>query len=537
MIDTIRNAKKDYITKKAENLQSTKHNEKNWWRVVAELTKFKGKTKSVYVIRSNDNPDILINDPKQIAEELNNYFVKTSTINDSGIEVPDLTPRTENQLCEVNIEEQEIVKILKNLDINKATGPDGICNRVLRECVSGLSYPLYLIFNKLISNGHFPSCWKVANVIAIQKTSCANVAKDFRPISITSNVGKVFERIIYNKLIHFLDNNNLIYKYQAGFLAHHSTETQLIEMYHNICKEVDNKHGVQMVFCDYSKAFDRVWHKGLLEKLKAHGISGTLHKWFTSYLKDRKQSVILLPYRSNFKTPTAGVPQGSVLGPLLFLIYINDLQDVINSYLRQFADDVSTFFAYRQFIEVTQNLVPDLNSILHWSNKWLMGLNPTKTEGLNISLVNFERQQITMGNEQIKDVDHHKHLGLVLNNKATWSNQIKLMYDKALKRVGFMRSLKYTFDRNTLQTLFFSYIRPIMEYASSVWDNISMQESELLEKINLEAARIVTGLPKFCSLRELYIETGWTPLNVRRKVRKLIMMYKIKNNLAPGHLT
>ena len=537
LIEKIRTAKKDFNTKKAEQLKSNKHNEKNWWKVVGELTKFKDKSKSIEVIISNENPELLIDDPKQIAEELNNYFVMTSTINDSDIEVPALATRTENQLCDVNIDEQEIIKILKDLDINKATGPDGICNRVLRECALVLSYPLSLIFNKLISNGHFPSCWKVAHVTAIPKTNSAKVAKDFRPISITSNVGKVFERIIYNKLIHFLDDNNLIYKYQAGFLAHHSTETQLIEMYHNICKEIDKKHGIQMVFCDYSKAFDRVWHKGLIEKLKAHGINGTLLKWFGSYLSNRKQSVGIGPYRSSFKSPTAGVPQGSVLGPLLFLIFINDLQDVIYSYLRQFADDVSTFLAYRHYFEVTQNLVPDLNSILHWSNKWLMGLNPSKTEGLNISLVHFDRQQITMGNEQIKDVDFHKHLGLVFNSKATWSNQIKLMYDKAFKRVGVLRSLKYTFDRKTLETLFFSYIRPIIEYASSVWDNCSMQESELLEKVNLEAARVVTGLPKFCSLRELYIETGWTSLNTRRKVRKLVMMYKIVHNLAPSYLS
>ena len=537
LIEKIRKSKKDYLNKKAEKLQSTSHNEKNWWKVVGELTKFKNKAKCVNAIRSNENPDLLINDPTLIAEELNNYFVKTSTINDTDLEVPPVTLRTENRLSEVNIDEHEIVKILKMLDINKATGPDGISNRVLRECATVLCYPLCLMFNKLVGNGHFPSCWKVAHVTAIPKTGTAKLAKDFRPISITSNVGKVLERVIYNKLIYFLDDNNLIYKYQAGFLAHHSTETQLVEMYHNICKELDKRNGVQMVFCDYSKAFDRVWHNGLIEKLKAHGISGTLLMWFRCYLSGRKQCVIINSHKSKFKTPTAGVPQGSVLGPLLFLIFINDLQDVITSYLRQFADDVSTFSAYRQFTEVIQSLVPDLNSILRWSNKWLMGLNPTKTEGLNISLVNTERQQITIGNEIIMEVDFHKHLGLVFNNKATWSNQIKYMYDKALKRIGVLRSLKYNFDRKTLETLYFSYVRPIMEYASSVWDNCTMQESELLEKVQVDAARVVTGLPKFCSLQELYIETGWTSLNIRRKVRKLVLMYKIVNNLAPAYLT
>ena len=464
LIEKIRKAKIDYLDKKSQKLQSTNHNEKNWWNVVAELTKFKNRQNDIKSLRSAENPNLLISDETLIAEELNNFFVLTSTINDTGLEVPAVTQRTTNRLTEVKTEEQDIVKILKNLDVNKATGPDGICNRILRECATVLSYPLCLIFNKLIDNGHFPSCWKIAYVSAIPKTSTAEVAKDFRPISITSNVGKILERIIYDKLVHFLDHNNLLFKYQAGFLANHSTETQLIEMYHHICNAIDQRKAVQLVFCDYSKAFDRVWHKGLIEKLKSHGIFGVLLKWFNSYLSGRQQCVVIGQNKSNFKSPNAGVPQGSVLGPLLFLIYINDIQDVVTSYLRQFADDVSTFLIYKQFIEVIQSLIPDLNSILCWSKKWLMGLNPTKTEGLNISLINSERQPITIGNDEIKTVESHKHLGIVLNEKATWSDQIKQMHVKALKRVGVLRTFKYNFDRKTMETLYYSYIRPVMEY-------------------------------------------------------------------------
>jgi len=215
-----------------------------------------------------------------------------------------------------------MVKILKDLQTNKATGPDGINNRILKECSSVICDPLSYICNRLLREGYFPNCWKSVHVTAIPKSGLSNETKDYRPISITSNIGKILERVVFNKLIEFLLRNELLYKYQAGFLENHSTETQLVEIYHKICQAIEGKKGIQFVFCDYSKAFDRVWHRGLIEKLIAHGIEGSLLKWFKSYISGRKQCVVLENMKSEYLTPNAGVPQGSVLGPLLFLIYI-----------------------------------------------------------------------------------------------------------------------------------------------------------------------------------------------------------------------
>jgi len=261
---------------------------------------------------------------------------------------------------------------------------------------------------------------------------------------------------------------------------------------------------------------------------------GNLLTWLKSYISGRKQYVVLGNSVSEILQNNAGVPQGSVLGPLLFLIFINDIQDIIKTNLRQFADDASTYYIYNIFSEVSDNLLPDLESLLRWSNRWFMDFNTSKTEGLNICFTTQDTTSIKIDGFEIKDVECHKHLGLILNKKATWSDHIKSIHSKAIVRIGILRSFKYKFDRTTLETLYISFIRPTMEYASCVWDNCTLRDSQLLESLQTEAARICTGLPKYCSLKRLYTEIGWSTLDNRRTVRKLIMTYKLFNNLDPN---
>lgn len=537
VITKIRQAKLDFINKKAEKIKTTPHNNREWWKMVNEISMFRTAKKAIPAIKSNTDPSIFITDPKHKAEEFNSYFASISNVAEKDLEVPFTNRRTQYNLSEIITTDEEIYNIMKNLKTNKSTGPDEVNNRILKECASILKTPLRMAFNKFLSNGHFPDIWKVANLTPIPKGGVSNETKDYRPISVTSNIGKILERVVYDHMIEFLLSNNLIFKYQAGFLANNSTETQLIELYHQICSEIDKRHGIQFVFCDYSKAFDKVWHKGLLKKIKSHGIDGNLLHWFESYLVNRKQCVVIESKKSITLETKAGVPQGSVLGPLLFLLYINDIQDVIQTNLRQFADDASAFKGYQIFEEILESLVPDLKSMLHWSAKWLMNFNPTKTEGLNICLIDQVRQPLILDGNEIVDVVSHKHLGVIFNNKGTWSDHINYISAKALKKIGILRSLKYTFDRQTLETMYFSFVRSGIEYASSVWDSCTQNETNQLESIQIDAARIVTGLPRYCSIDRLFVEVGWLSLQKRREIKKLILMYKIFNNLAPVYLT
>ena len=190
---------------------------------------------------------------------------------------------------------------------------------------------------------------------------------NYRPIALLSTVGKLFERIIHKHLHNFMIEHNLIYKYQSGFLPNNSTVYQLLEMYHNICMSMEEKKSTCMVFCDISKAFDRVWHKGLLLKLEAYGIKGPLLQLLTNYLTDRRQTVFVNDSLSLFKSVNAGVPQGSVLGPFLFLIYINDISENLMSISRLFADDTSMSASSQDKNELKQTLNHDLNELIIWS--------------------------------------------------------------------------------------------------------------------------------------------------------------------------
>ena len=344
------------------------------------------------------------------------------------------------------------------------------------------------------------------------------------------------ERIIFKYVYNHLHSNNLIYKYQSGFLPKHSTVHQLLEIYSHILNSLERKEMNCFVFCDFSKAFDKVWHKGLLHKLNAYGISGNLNKWFKSYLIGRRQKVILNTSSSNSSSLSAGVPQGSVLGPLLFIIYINDIAGKLTSLCRLYADDTSFSYSDSDREKIFSVISHDLVELDEWSNKWLMSFNPDKTEIMVFSNIEIPNFDFSLNGTSIPISDCHKHLGVTFSSNAKWNDHIENVVTSVKKHLNILRKLKYQLNRNTLEKLYLVYIRPILEYAPEVWDNCGLCLSSKLERLQLEAARIVTGLPIFTSTELLYEETGWETLEIRRDRRKLHMMYNIEHKNAPSYL-
>ena len=243
--------------------------------------------------------------------------------------------------------------------------------------------------NRSFHEGIFPDIWKLANVIPIFKKGDKSEPSNYRPVALLSCIGKLQERIVFKNMYNFLIDNNLLYKYQSGFLPHHSTVFQLIDIFHNICQAFDNSMFSCIVFCDVSKAFDRVWHKGLLFKLRQNGIDGKLLEWLNSYLSQRKQKVCFKSCYSGLKSIFAGVPQGSVLGPLLFLVYINDIAKQLLSLTRLFADDSSLFYAAANIADIAGIINRDLQLLSNWAKQWLVTFNPLKTEAVLFTLKNY----------------------------------------------------------------------------------------------------------------------------------------------------
>ena len=317
-----------------------------------------------------------------------------------------------------------------------------------------------------------------------------------------------------------------------------STVNQSLLLYHNICKALDNGHEFCLVFFDVSKAFDKVWHKGLLFKLYHAGVQGRLLEWFTDYFSNRYQRVVLNGSYSDLSMLKAGVPQGSILGPLLFLVYINNIVDNLESNINLFADDTSLSLEVDNSDSCWAKLQSDINKINDWAQNWIVKFNPLKSESLVITRKNIKpvHPDVFMSNTKIPDVQSHKHLGIYLSHDGTWECHIKNSVDKAWSRINIMRTLKRRLDMKSLQTIYFSFIRPKIEYADVVWDNCPQYLKEQIDKIQILSARIVTGCTKLTSLDDLVKEAGWESLQDRRLKHKLILYFKMVKGLSPNGL-
>ena len=259
----------------------------------------------------------------------------------------------------------------------------------------------------------------------------------------------------------------------------------------------------------FQKVFDRVWHKGLMFKLRQNGIEGKLLEWLNSYLSQRKRKVCIKSCFSGLKSIFAGVPQGSVLGPRLFLVYINDIAKHLLSLTRLFADDSSIFYAAAHIADIAGIINHDLQLLTSWARQWLVTFNPLKTEAVLFTLKKLDLfPQLLFDYIPISFVDSHNHLGVILSSTGQWHSHIETLSSRQLKILGITRKLKHSLSRNSLNQMYMSYMLPIVEYASVVWDGWSEQDSVTLQKVQNEAARLGTGLTRSVLLENLYKEYG-----------------------------
>ena len=325
---------------------------------------------------------------------------------------------------------------------------------------------------------------------------------------------------------------------QSGFIPGDSCVNQLTYLYNFIAKAMDDGKEIRAVFCDISKAFDRVWHKGLVHKLRYCGIDGALLQWFESYLEHRSQRVVINGYSSNIKPVTAGVPQGSVLGPLLFLVYINDIVEGIESNIRLFADDTSIYVIIDDPHDAAECLNNDLLKIANWAKTWKVEFNPSKTKTILFSRRSNPVHQpgLFFTDIQIEEIASHKHLGLTLQNDCSWDKHIHDIIKRASPMVNCLRSLKYNLTRNTLNRMYTSFILPIFDYCSHIYDNCTKTQAILLENLHLDALRTICGAVRGTSHAKIYEETSSYSLCERRRVAKLITFFKMYNNRLPDYL-
>ena len=493
--------------------------------ILLKLTN-KNKNSSIPPLVENDK---IINNDQEKANIFNTFFASKATLNNSN-EDPPLIEKIPDipHLDTINTSPFEVSKFISILK-KSAFSHCGISAQYLQIISSKVRKPISELFNNLFSVGLYPTDWKIAHVTPVYKRSGPKIAKEsYRPISLLATLSKVCESILHDRLLAHLMDNNIITCKQAAYLRGDSTQSQLLYLVHTIRKAWGEKSVCQSVFLDISAAFDKVWHKGLLAKLEGIGVSGQFLLIIESYLSNRKQKVMIDGVPSVELSIDAGVPQGSRLGPLLFLVYINDIVNDLESDCLLFADDCCLISTASDPNISALQLNKDLEKIDQWATKWKVTFNASKSKDIIFSNKCLNNSPpLKFNSSLIERVSSHKHLGVYLTNNLDWSLHINETCNKALKKLAVLRSVKLL-HRNTLDILYKLTVRSIIDYGLVIFGStLKLSDLERLEKLQYCAAKICTGALHLTSRDKLNKEMGWGSIKTRIDFLGLSLFHKI----------
>lgn len=427
-----------------------------------------------------------------------------------------------------------VTTILKNMKVDKASGPDCLPNRVLKECATQLAPGITAIFQRSVDDGELPTDWRNANVAPIFKKGDRHLAENYRPVSLTSVLSKQLEHIICHHMLNHLDKHSVLTSLNHGFRSGYSCETQLVVTAHDIVNSYDKNEQVDIMILDFSKAFDTVPHNKLLHKLDSYGIRGPLHKWLNSFLSQRQMRVVNEGEFSREVPVLSGVPQGTVLGPLLFLCHINDLPECVKSQTRLFADDC---LLYRPIKHERDHVIlqDDLNQLHAWANRWGMRFNGKKCYVLSVQSKSSHFYNIN--NQILQQVPQNPYLGLTFSEDLKWNVHINNVIKKSNSTLGFLRrNLKHC-PKDCKKNAYISLVRSQLEYGSIIWDPYIQKDIDRLERTNRLAARFITNDYKSReegSVTNMLQDLGLPPLQDRRRDLRLTFLFKVVEGLVPA---
>ena len=510
------------------------------------MNEFLHKKKSPRIPPIRDSRNNLIADISNKANIFNKFFANQCSLIDTDSVLPQQTFATNLRINNIPLDEAKILALIRALTTNKAHGWDDISIQMIKICDESLVKPLMKIYQTSLDSCIFPSKWKKANVVPVYKNKGDKcVVKNYRPVSLLSIFGKIFEKCIFDSVYTYFEDNNLFTNSQSGFRKGDSCVSQLLSITHEILVGFDANPPLDTrgIFLDISKAFDRVWHDGLIFKLKSYGVSGPLLLLIQNFLSGRSQRVVLDGQASEWTEVLAGVPQGSILGPLFFLIYINDLPEGIISMVKIFADDSSLFSLILDHIRCSNELNSDMQKVSEWARQWKMSFNPDPSK--QAVEVYFTRRLnppdppiINFNNAAIAIQDHQNHLGLILDQGLAYDRHLDEKIKKANQGIGLIRRLREFLPRDSLVTIYKIRVRPHLDYGDIVYDRPGNSIfSEKLESVQYGACLAITGCFRGTSREKLYLELGLETLADRRLSRRLVYFYKIINGFAPAYLS
>ncbi len=521
----IRQAKWNYVN----NILSdslAENNPRPFWRYI------KSQKQDSFGVAPLKESGVVHSDPLKKAEILNRQFESVFTREDDSA-IPQMQGPRYPSIDPLCISVPGVEKMLHSINPSKASGPDALPCRLLKELATPLAPVFTDLFRKSLDSGELPDDWQRANVSPVFKKGNRHLPENYRPISLTCVTCKLLEHIVSKHINSHLEKHSILTRVQHGFRKAHSCETQLLITLQDLASNWDRKVQSDVLVLDFSKAFDTVPHNHLLAKLYHYGIDASVLTWIGAFLKGRTQRVMVDGQLSSPVDVLSGVPQGTVLGPLLFLLHINDLPSTVQSTTRLFADDCLLYRAInsQQDQVILQN---DLTKLEQWGKAWGMQFNAKKCNLLRLSRErNPITQMYTLGNHVLEEVESAKYLGLTISNDLKWVNHIAKTTAKANSVLGFLRRNLKGCPQSLRETAYKSMVRSVLEYASPIWDPYYTTDINNLENIQRRGARFVKANYDYtASVTEMLVELGWDSLSTRRVDARLVLFFKVVHGLV-----
>lgn len=537
----INKRKYDYYKSKIDNANNDM---KKIYKIISEATNEKNNAnESNYRICNKDK--VPFSNGKDMANFCNDFFINIGAEMSNNIKLPQNIPIIENQAQSSMFlrptDNNEVIKLINSLKSNCSAGTDGIDSKILKEFHKFLATPIVHIINLIFSTGQVPSSFKFAVVTPVYKTGDKSIINNFRPISVINSTAKIFEKCLKDRLLHFFNQNNILSKTQFGFTNGLSTTDAVVELTRQIYNSLDSGNKCIAVFLDLAKAFDTVPHKSLLDVLQAYGVRGTVLDVFASYLADRTQVVKLGNIFSDPQKINIGIPQGTVLGPILFITYINSLtsMNIHNGSIISYADDTVVVFSGKTWDLAKNACISGIDRIKNWLDSFKLTLNLSKTNYIAFSLTSinrpdFDQIYIESLNNNINSVDFTTYLGVVIDKNLKWDQHILKLTKNLRKLIYKFYILRVILNKKLLLGIYKSLIESLLRYGIVVWGGLYHNSLSQLCVVQNYVLKVIHNKKKLYPTDLLYSEDI---LNVRSLyfLSTCTFMHKSKNKKFVNH--
>ena len=538
--DMVRKAKRKYVS---ESIHCNNGDSNAMWKSLRRIMPKKKKETSIQKLEIEGSE---VKGSRKIASCLNDHFVSLASRRKKskkfGKNLKQYLTRVKSKFSFRQISADEVIRVVNGIARNKATGLDQIPASIIKDSIDHIVVPLTHILNLSLTTGKIPDIWKKARVTPIHKGGDASNPSNYRPISVLPVLSKVLEKIVFDQVYTYLCQNDILCPHQHGFRPEHSTLTALWHLTNEICKQIDNGNVVGVVTLDLEKAFDLISFDVILEKIRHLGFDTETLSWFQDYFTNREQLTSVNGYLSESRPVESGVPQGSILGPLLFILTLNDLHKSIRKCsLSLYADDTCIYFASKDPSSLQKTINKDLESLAEWFSNNQLLLNVGKCQfmliGSKAKLRKFKNVHLKIQNTSLQRVTECKYLGAILDESLTWTPQIENIRSKTLKIFHAVKRVRQFLDKGTSLLLYKTLIQPHFDYCSIIWMTGHTSQLNRLQIIQNRCLRMVLGVNSRFNRETLYSSLKVDQLKERREKQSMIFIYKLLHNLAPKSLS